>query len=148
MARVEGEIIINRPVEEVFDFVADERNEPRYNPRLLRAEQISDGPIHVGTRFRTELKTIGRTMPMVVEFTDFQRPWRLASVTRSSMMATVGQPQALTGIRRRGVMSERASVRSHQVRRDRKSPKRSSLRCRSRRSIRPHARAGLRSRES
>lgn len=26
MARVEGEIIINRPVEEVFDFVADERN--------------------------------------------------------------------------------------------------------------------------
>jgi hypothetical protein len=31
MARVEGEIIIHRPVPEVFDFVADERNEPRYN---------------------------------------------------------------------------------------------------------------------
>lgn len=31
MAHVEGEIIINRPVEEVFDFVADERNEPHYN---------------------------------------------------------------------------------------------------------------------
>jgi Polyketide cyclase / dehydrase and lipid transport len=66
MARVEGEIIINRPVEEVFDFVADERNEPRYKPRMLRAEQISEGPIGVGTRFHTELKTMGRSMPMVV----------------------------------------------------------------------------------
>jgi hypothetical protein len=32
MADINGEIIIHRPVEEVFDFVADERNEPRYNP--------------------------------------------------------------------------------------------------------------------
>jgi hypothetical protein len=90
MARLGGEIIINRPVEEVFDFVADERNEPRYNPRMLSARQISDGPIGLGTRFHTELKAIGRTMPMVVEFTGFERPWRLASVTRSSMMVTEG----------------------------------------------------------
>ena len=90
MARVEGEIIINRPVEEVFDFVADERNEPRYNPRMVRAEKISEGPIGPGTQFHTELKTAGRTMPMVVEFTDFERPRRLASVTRSSMMETEG----------------------------------------------------------
>ncbi len=41
MARVEGEIVISRPVEEVFNFVADERNEPRYNPRMRGAEQIS-----------------------------------------------------------------------------------------------------------
>jgi Polyketide cyclase / dehydrase and lipid transport len=90
LARVEGETIINRPVEEVFDFVADERNEPRYNPRMRDAEQVSEGPIGVGTRFRTELETMGRTMPMVVEFTGFERPWRLGSVTRSSMMDTEG----------------------------------------------------------
>jgi hypothetical protein len=90
MARVEGEIIINRPVAEVFDFVADERHEPRYNPRMVRAEKISEGPIAPGTRFHTELKVAGRTMPMVVEFTDFERPRRLGSVTRSSMMETTG----------------------------------------------------------
>jgi len=90
MARVEGEITISRPVEEVFDFVADERHEPRYNTRMIRAEQISEGPIGEGTRFRTELRTMGRTMLMVVEFTDYERPSRLASVTRSSMMETEG----------------------------------------------------------
>ncbi|HEX3199507.1 MAG TPA: hypothetical protein VHR39_18330 [Propionibacteriaceae bacterium] len=34
MARVSGEILIERLIEEVFDFVADQRNEPIYNPRL------------------------------------------------------------------------------------------------------------------
>ena len=45
MARVSGEILIERPVEEVFDFVADQRNEPIYNPRMLQSEKITDGPI-------------------------------------------------------------------------------------------------------
>jgi uncharacterized protein YndB with AHSA1/START domain len=90
MARVEGEITISRPVEEVFDFVADERHEPLFNTRMVRAERISKGPIGEGTRFHTELRTMGRRMPMVVEFTDYERPSRLASVTRSSMMETEG----------------------------------------------------------
>ena len=69
MAHVEGEIIIQRPVEQVFDFVADERNEPRYNRRMVRAEKVSPGPIGLGARFRAELETMGRTMPMTIEFT-------------------------------------------------------------------------------
>ena len=90
MARVEGEIIIARPVDEVFEFVADERNEPGYNPRMVRAEQVSSGPIGTATQFQTELKTMGRTMPMTVEFTRFERPRLLASKTTSSMMETEG----------------------------------------------------------
>ena len=90
MARVEGEIIIQRPAEDVFDFVADERNEPRYNPRMVVAELISDEPIGLGTRFRAELKTGRQTMPMTIELTGFDRPRRLASATHSSMMDTVG----------------------------------------------------------
>ena len=33
---------------------------------------------------------MGRTMPMTVEFTVGERPWRLGSFTRSSMMETEG----------------------------------------------------------
>jgi hypothetical protein len=57
MVLIEGAIVINRPVEEVFDFVADERNEPRYDLRMRRAEQISDGPIGVGTTLHASLFT-------------------------------------------------------------------------------------------
>ena len=90
MVEVKGEITIARPVDEVFDFVANEENEPRYNPHMRLAEKISEGATGLGTRFRTELRTMGRTMPMIVEFTAYERPRRLASVTRSSMMLTEG----------------------------------------------------------
>jgi Polyketide cyclase / dehydrase and lipid transport len=43
MANITGTIDIARPVEEVFDVVADQRNEPRYNPDMLRAEKTSPG---------------------------------------------------------------------------------------------------------
>ena len=81
MAHVEGEIVIARPVEEVFDFVADERNEPRYNPRMLRVEKLTPGPIGVGTRFHAEMKTMRRQAGMTIEFTGYERPTRLASTT-------------------------------------------------------------------
>ena len=86
MVRIEGEIVINRPVEEVFDFVADERNEPRYNPQMIRAEQISDGPIGLGTRFRAEVMSMGRSAEMTIEFTTYERPRRLASTTHMAAM--------------------------------------------------------------
>jgi hypothetical protein len=38
MARIDGEILIHRPAEEVFDFVADQRNELRYNPPMVRSD--------------------------------------------------------------------------------------------------------------
>ena len=37
--------------EEVFDFVADERNEPIYNPNILVSEKVTAGPIGAGSRF-------------------------------------------------------------------------------------------------
>jgi hypothetical protein len=79
MARIEGELVIYRPVHEVFDFVADERNELRYNPRICRAEKLSPGPIGRGTRFRAEAVALGRTTGMTIQYTTYERPRRLAS---------------------------------------------------------------------
>ena len=53
MATISGEIDIGRPVEVVFDYVADQTNEPRYNPDMVRAEKATAGPIGKGTRFRS-----------------------------------------------------------------------------------------------
>lgn len=90
MVHIEGEIVINRPVEDVFDFVADERNEPRYNPRMRLAEQITEGPIGVGTRFRAETVSLGRPVEMIIEVTSYEPPRRLASSTQMSSMGVHG----------------------------------------------------------
>ena len=86
MVHIEGEIAIARPPEAVFDFVADERNEPRFNPQMLSIEQLTPGPIGLGTRFRAKVASRGRLVKIVIEFTAFERPRRLASATRMSGM--------------------------------------------------------------
>jgi hypothetical protein len=72
MAQIQGELVIRRPVHEVFDVVADERNEPRYNPPIRRAEKLSPGPIGRGTQFRAEAVTLGRTTEMTIEYTTYE----------------------------------------------------------------------------
>lgn len=87
---IEGEIVINRPVEEVFDFVADERNEPQFNPRMSRVEKITSGPVGPGTRFSAEMTSLGRPAEMIIEFTAYDRPRKLASETHLSAMEIRG----------------------------------------------------------
>ena len=83
--RVAGDILIDRPVDVVFDVVADERNEPRYNPAVLRAEKLTDGPPGVGTRYRAVHGSSRGPVEMEVEVTGFDRPHRIASTTRMPM---------------------------------------------------------------
>jgi uncharacterized protein YndB with AHSA1/START domain len=90
MARVEGEITINRSVDEVFDFVADERHEPLFNPAMLQAELVSDQPIDAGSRFHAVMSMRGRPVDMTIEFTAYERPRLLASSTHLSSMEIRG----------------------------------------------------------
>ena len=52
-------------------FVADQRNEPLYNPTMLRSELLTVGPIGVGSQFHAETTMRGRRVPMTIEITAF-----------------------------------------------------------------------------
>jgi uncharacterized protein YndB with AHSA1/START domain len=81
MAKIEGEIVIARPVDVVFDYVADQSHEPQYNPHMVRAEKITAGPVGKGTRFRSAVASVGRTAEMLIECTGYDRPRLLESTT-------------------------------------------------------------------
>jgi Polyketide cyclase / dehydrase and lipid transport len=81
MVRIDGEIVIGRPVDEVFDFVADERNEPSYNHQMTAVELVTEEPIGPGSRFQAELRMGGRPIDLTVEFTRFERPRVLGSIS-------------------------------------------------------------------
>jgi len=81
MARIDGEIVIDRPVDAVFDYVANQSNEPQYNPQMVRAEKITTGPVGAGTKFRSAVASRGRAAEMLIEITGYNRPHRLASAT-------------------------------------------------------------------
>jgi hypothetical protein len=81
MTTIEGDIVIRRPVDVVFDYVADQRNEPQYNRRMLRAEKITGGPVREGTVFRSAVASLGYPLNMRIECIGYQRPERYSSTT-------------------------------------------------------------------
>jgi hypothetical protein len=88
MARIEGEIVIGRLVDVVFDYVADQGNEPQYNLRMVRAEKIIAGPVGKGTQCRSAVASMGRTAEMLIECTGYDRPALFASTTTMQPQAT------------------------------------------------------------
>ena len=103
MTFIEGEIIIARPAETVFDFAADQRNEPRYNPRMVRAEKVTGGPVGKGTVFRSAVQAIGRPTEMCCELTGYNRPARLASRTTMAQQPGMDRVSPGAGPADRGV---------------------------------------------
>ncbi len=81
MVTVTGDIRIERPPGVVFETVADQRNEPRYNPGLVSAELLTEGPVGVGTRFAAVHRSGRSTTEMTVEIIEYDPPARIASVT-------------------------------------------------------------------
>lgn len=90
MTRIRGEVTIDVPVEEVFDLVADERNEPRYNPRIIHAVKVSEGPIGRGSQFLAEPGGMGARGQMTVEVLEYDRPHHLHNLVRSSYLRCDG----------------------------------------------------------
>jgi len=91
MVKIEGSTVIARPVEDVFDFVADERNEPKYNPRMTKAEKVTTGPIAEGTRWSATVTARGRPIDMQIEVTEYARPHSLGSTTSMSTAQIQGR---------------------------------------------------------
>ena len=90
MIHIKGGILIDRPVENVFDYVADECNEPSYNAQMRLVEKISDGPIGVGTQYRADVVSGSRPVSMVIEYTAYERPRRLAISPRRTSSQSCG----------------------------------------------------------
>jgi uncharacterized membrane protein len=49
MAKIEASVVIDRPVEDVWKFMSDMSNDPKWNPETLEVKQVSTGPLAVGT---------------------------------------------------------------------------------------------------
>jgi uncharacterized protein YndB with AHSA1/START domain len=67
MAKFEASVLIDRPVEEVWKFMVDMSNGPKYDPSVISAKQTSDGSLAVGTTFEVDRKKEGKVSFRTVE---------------------------------------------------------------------------------
>ncbi len=74
MIRFSFPIEIGRPVEDVFAYVTDPAKLPEWQTNTAEVEQITDGPVRVGTRLREVHMGFGRRLEQVVEVAEYQPP--------------------------------------------------------------------------
>ncbi|NIS83498.1 MAG: hypothetical protein GTO14_25620 [Anaerolineales bacterium] len=72
MIKIEHSVVINRPVEEVFAFLEDSQNDPKWQAGVLEVEQTSEGAIEVGTTFREVRKFLGRRLESTYEISEYE----------------------------------------------------------------------------
>jgi carbon monoxide dehydrogenase subunit G len=88
----EGTATIDRPIEEVFDFLADGTNDPRFSPRVQEIRKTTEGPIGVGTVFASTVKDAGMTTQREFKLTEFERPTRIrwTEISKNAITAPEG----------------------------------------------------------
>ncbi len=69
-----GSAVIDRPINDVFEFLADGTNDPKFSPRVQQIKQTTDGPVGVGTVFESTVKDAGMTTHRQFEVTRFEAP--------------------------------------------------------------------------
>lgn len=89
--RFEGTITIDRPIEEVFAFLGDGENDPKFSPRVQKIEKVTGGPVGVGTVYKSTVKDAGMTTEREFELTEFARPTKIRWRERSKNMVTASE---------------------------------------------------------
>jgi len=72
MTKIERSIVIDRPAEEVWNFVHDTANDVRWQPMLAESESLSDGPMSVGTQVRQVRHFLGLRIETILEVTEYE----------------------------------------------------------------------------
>jgi len=88
----EGTVTVDRPIEAVFDFLADGENDPKFSRRVQEIRKTTDGPVGVGTVYASTVKDAGMTTKREFKLTEFERPTRIrwTEISKNSITATEG----------------------------------------------------------
>ncbi|MGV9706865.1 SRPBCC family protein [Streptomyces sp. NPDC003483] len=82
---------INRPVEEVFAFLAEGTNDPKFSPRVQEIKKTPEGPTAVGTVFTSTVKDAGMKTGRQFRITEFDPPRRIRWTEVSKNVVTADQ---------------------------------------------------------
>ena len=86
--RFEATAVIDRPIEEVFAFLADGENDPKFSPRVLEIAKTTDGPPGVGTVYASTVKDAGVKTKREFKLTEFEPPTRIRWTEVSENLVT------------------------------------------------------------
>ncbi len=74
MPRAEGSIVINRPLEEVFDYVSNVDNFPEWAGGAIEVHEDEPSPLREGYRFTVVASLLGRRFENRYELASYEPP--------------------------------------------------------------------------
>lgn len=72
MVKIEISTVIKRPTEEVFAVMSNAENNLKWQSGTIEAKKTSDGPIGVGTTWRTAGQFLGKRIESEFEITEYE----------------------------------------------------------------------------
>jgi hypothetical protein len=84
-----GSAVIDRPIEDVFAYLAAGTNDPKFSPRVLEIRKEPDGPSRLGTIFVSKVKDDGMKTDRRFELTGFQAPTTIRWTERSQNLVSI-----------------------------------------------------------
>jgi carbon monoxide dehydrogenase subunit G len=86
MRHVERSTELPVPAEEAFAFVANLENLPRWQTGVTRAEQLTEGPMAVGSTARLERQMLGQRIEADLKITELDPPRHMVFTTEAGGM--------------------------------------------------------------
>lgn len=80
---------INRPIDQVFAFLADGTNDTKFSPRVQEIKKLTDGPPGVGTVYSSRVKDAGMKTSREFKLTEFEQPTKIRWTELTKNMITV-----------------------------------------------------------
>jgi carbon monoxide dehydrogenase subunit G len=88
-SRFGASVVIDKPIEEVFDFLANGENDQKFSPRVLEIHKTDPGPPVQGARYASTVKDAGMKSKREFELTEFERPTKIRWHERSENAVVV-----------------------------------------------------------
>ncbi len=86
MINFEINILVDRPIDDVFTFMSNPNNMPKWQVMVAKVEQLVPGAIGVGSKFDVRAGMLGRAMEGVMEIIEYDPPTNFGFTNRIGPM--------------------------------------------------------------
>jgi dehydrogenase/reductase SDR family protein 12 len=81
--KIETSVVINKPVESVFEFMANSENDTQWQSGVLDSRKKSEGPRGVGTIEESEVQFLGRRIKSTLDISVYEPNRKIVYKTTS-----------------------------------------------------------------
>jgi carbon monoxide dehydrogenase subunit G len=86
MINFEISTLVDRPIEDVFAFLSNPLNLPKWQAMMASIEQATPGAVGVGSKFNVHAAMMGRAIEGVMEITAYEPPTKFGFTNKAGPM--------------------------------------------------------------